>query len=528
MRAIAAASRVPNRIDIFWLNTDLSMRHMTWNGSSWSFPPSFNLGGVFTSVPAATASLGNPQPATQPGAVGLRSRIDVFGLGTDFAMYHKAIFNEAAPAQWEDLGGIFTSAPFAIAWNNGRVDVFGLGLDRAMYQKTWDGTSWTPDWERLGAAFSSEVFAVSWGNDRLDVFARGVDFSLRHRTFNGSKWLTDWQNLGGSLASPPVAVSWGPNRLDVFAIGTDGQVWHRWWDGEIWNDWESLPLPPGTPAFIAPPAATAGSPDRLDVFAVGADFAVRHLSWTNGSWNAWEDLGGSMTSGPTAIMTAANQLDVFAPGNDKSLYHRVWNGTTWQPANWEELTAPVKLPARFRFSVDFVTAESTRSLISDTDYSQCSVRAGNWSTRTATQYIGNLGGTSTSQTQTNLLFLDPVDLDYCEPVIFNYSVVNNGNNSESTVTSFITKSAEELIEKISGIDGPLVDFLLDDFFGIIFADCDGWVVVDQHQYLGRDVDLMTSSGPLTQTQTYPGYDSPTGCGGNSKYQVVWSIHRSTL
>jgi hypothetical protein len=139
-----------------------------------------------------------------------------------------------------------------------------------------------------------------------------------------------------------------------------------------------------------------------------------------------------------------------------------------------------------------------------------------------------MGGTHPSQAQTNLLVIDPVDLDFCEPVIFNYSVVNNGHDDQSTLASFLTKSGEELIEKISGIDGPLVDFLLDDFFSIIFADCDGWVVVDQHQYMGRDVELMTASGPSTQTQEYPGYDSPTGCGGNSKYQLIWSIHRSSL
>jgi hypothetical protein len=142
--------------------------------------------------------------------------------------------------------------------------------------------------------------------------------------------------------------------------------------------------------------------------------------------------------------------------------------------------------------------------------------------------MGDLGGTAPKQAQTNLLFVDPVDLDFCEPVIFNYSVVNNGHGSNAALDSFLAKSAEELIEKLSDIDGPLVDFLLDAFFDIVFADCDGWVVVDQHQFLGRDVHLKTAGGPATLTQTYPGSDSPSGCGANSKYELTWSMSRSTL
>ena len=235
-----------------------------------------------------------------------------------------------------------------------------------------------------------------------------------------------------------------------------------------------------------------------------------------------------MTAGPTAIAIAPNRIDLFAPGNDQFLYHKFGDGTVWQPANWERLIGHVKLPARFRLSVDFVQVDTARSLNADTDYGQCSVRAGNWATRTATQTIGDIGGTNPKQSQTNLLFIDPVDLDYCEPVIFNYSVVNNGHDGDATVDAFLTKSAEELIEKLSDIDGPLVDYLLNSFFNIVFADCDGWVVVDQHQFVGRDVHLKTVSGTATQTQTYPGYDSPTGCGANSQYELTWSMARSVL
>ena len=44
------------------------------------------------------------------------------------------------------------------AWGNNRLDIFGLGTDGAMYHKAWDGTAWRPsllDWERLGGIFTA-------------------------------------------------------------------------------------------------------------------------------------------------------------------------------------------------------------------------------------------------------------------------------------------------------------------------------------------------------------------------------------
>ena len=44
----------------------------------------------------------------------------------------------------------------AVSWGTNRLDIFGLGEDNAMYHKAWDGKSWLPsvnDWERLGGVF---------------------------------------------------------------------------------------------------------------------------------------------------------------------------------------------------------------------------------------------------------------------------------------------------------------------------------------------------------------------------------------
>jgi hypothetical protein len=168
------------------------------------------------------------------------------------------------------LGGVFLSTPAAIAWDGARIDLFGMGTDRAMYHRTWNGQTRTPDWDRLGGILTSEASAVSWGPNHLDVFALGSDFTLRHRAYDGTNWLTSgWQNLGGSLGSPPVSVACGANRLDIFAIANDGTLIHKWWDGDIWNDWKTLG--PSTPnaTFVSTPAAVSWGPERFDVFVIG-------------------------------------------------------------------------------------------------------------------------------------------------------------------------------------------------------------------------------------------------------------------
>ena len=107
----------------------------------------------------------------------LTQRIDLFGLGLDYAMYHKSfwgVHDEDSLSPWFRLGGIFVSVPAAIAWAGNRVDVFGLGTDHAMFTKTRTGSSWTSEWQRLGGAFTSAASLVSRGPNQLDIFARGA------------------------------------------------------------------------------------------------------------------------------------------------------------------------------------------------------------------------------------------------------------------------------------------------------------------------------------------------------------------
>ena len=65
-----------------------------------------------------------------------------------------------APPRYDTNLGATTKAAggWVAAWGNNRLDIFGLGTDGAMYHKAWDGTAWRPsllDWERLGGIFTA-------------------------------------------------------------------------------------------------------------------------------------------------------------------------------------------------------------------------------------------------------------------------------------------------------------------------------------------------------------------------------------
>nr|MDQ2687875.1 hypothetical protein [Armatimonadota bacterium] len=281
-----------------------------------------------------------------------------------------------------------------------------------------------------------------------------------------------------------------------------------------------------------------------------------HLWWDGDTWSQWENLGGHITSSPTAISTAPNRLDVLAPGIDGNIHWRLWDGSAWQGAfgsPFSPLENGIALPSRYRFSVDFVTVDTARSLNTDTDTAMATLAVGNWPALTATQSMGDVGGTHPKQAQTNLLNFTPITVELCEAAAFNYLIVNNGNADQKSLDDALVKAGTSLTDDavksvsqdlgagagaITGIEvggvvapvigsllGALVGWLLGELGGVVFADCDGIVAAEQVVLLGRD--LQQHLGKYTHVVTiHPGTDSNTGCGANSKYEVTWSITRA--
>lgn len=178
------------------------------------------------------------------------------------------------------------------------------------------GDRWS-QWEDLGGVLTSAPGVASWAPNRLDTFVRGTDNALYHKWWNGSRW-SDWENLGGTLTSSPTAVSWGNNRIDVFARGRSNRLFHLWWDGSRWSNWEDL-----GGNITSAPAVSSRAANRLEVFARGQNNQLITLSWNGSRWSNWSNIGGNITSDPAAVSWGPNRTDVFARGTNNALWH-IW------------------------------------------------------------------------------------------------------------------------------------------------------------------------------------------------------------
>lgn len=147
----AVVAWAPNRLDVFAVGLQGQMLHKAWNGVAWQPPIGLplgldlwdDLGGTFTSAPAAV-SWGN-------------NRLDVFALGLGRKMLHKWWDGSAwrpSATDWEDLSTTivppatlvetFMAPPIAATWGLNRLDLFDIGVDGQMFHKAMDVSGWLP------------------------------------------------------------------------------------------------------------------------------------------------------------------------------------------------------------------------------------------------------------------------------------------------------------------------------------------------------------------------------------------------
>ncbi|WP_394823871.1 C1 family peptidase [Pendulispora albinea] len=99
--------------------------------------------------------------------------------------------------------------------------------------------------------------------------------------------------------------------------------------GRGWQGWENL-----GGQITSKPSAVSWGPNRIDVVARGLDSAVWHRWWDGSAWRGWESLGGQIQGAPAICAWASGRLDIFAVGLDHRLYHKWYQGG-W--SGWESL-----------------------------------------------------------------------------------------------------------------------------------------------------------------------------------------------
>lgn len=167
--------------------------HITW--SPWE-----SLGGNLAS---------SPKSVVFDNSVGF---IEIFARAADKGLWRKRQVldpeNLDEPVKWsvwEALNGIFASAPAAIVNSYGNIDIFGRGTDKAIWHKQQVVTSdegkedWT-NWESLGGIVSTTPAVAKEDEGFVHVFARGVDRAIwakyQVRGANNTVSWTPWYSLG--------------------------------------------------------------------------------------------------------------------------------------------------------------------------------------------------------------------------------------------------------------------------------------------------------------------------------------------
>lgn len=134
-----------------------------------------------------------------------------------------------------------------------------------------------------------------------------------------------------SAATHTVPSSGGNTQVDVFVRGSDNNLHHSFHTDftPAWSAWNNL----GGNLTSAPTAVSWGDQTRIDVFVRGTDNGLWHMWWTGTAWSGWETLGGNLSSAPVVTSWAAGRLDVFAKGTDGQLWHRSFAGgwASWEP-----------------------------------------------------------------------------------------------------------------------------------------------------------------------------------------------------
>ena len=380
---VAAVSRNPNHMDIFWIGPDGGI------GSSWyDTAPGQNWGDhqPFAIAPAGAAGDGSGLSAVSRDA----QQVDVFWVGPDGAI-GSTWWNAAQGQNWGDHKPFAISPPGAaqqgsaiasVGRNPTHLDVFWIGPDHGVASTWWDaaaGQNWgdhkpfaiSPS----GAARSdAPIAAISRNPNHMDVFWVGWDGAI------GSTWYDtvqgqNWGDHQPFAISPPAAagakshlaaVARTPDHMDVFWIGPDGGIGSTWYDsaaGSGWGDHQPFPvaspgaaLGPGSPLGTASGFGLGRNPNQLDLFWIRPDGAIGSTWWNSAAGQSWGDHQPFTVAAPGAAVPGGrvasvgrtpNHMDVFWVGPDGAIASTWWDAAPG--CNWGDHQAfPITKPGAAR------------------------------------------------------------------------------------------------------------------------------------------------------------------------------------
>jgi probable HAF family extracellular repeat protein len=317
---VNSAADADGRLEVFGLGTDHALWHnvQTTPGGSW---------GSWSSLGGSSLS-GDPSVGTDADG-----RLEVFVVSSDNQLWNIA---QMAPGSWPQTGlqniasGV-EGRPAVVRNSAGFLQVFVRALDNSVVFSTQlspGSSGWQPLSE-LGGIITNNPAAGVDNTGTVRVFATGTDQALWNSGLTPGGQALPWTSLGGLLKGDAAIVSQF-NLLLVFARADDDSLWYISQTGpSTFSNWTGL-----GGRMVANPAVTRDSDDRVEAFVIGTDQALWQISQTAPGapvWSNWTSLGGFLSGSGIAPITSSNGLmNVFVLGGDQG----VWEISQSVPGFW--------------------------------------------------------------------------------------------------------------------------------------------------------------------------------------------------
>ena len=268
----------------------------------------------------APVVVGAPVGSGAPGVCSVDGTVlDLFLRGgSDNALYMKISPDGISwPSTSTFIGGVLMASPAATSANK-VIEVFVRGTTGAVYEQVSSdgGTTWLLNWINLGGqvAANKGPAATSWasgGHIETRLFVTGTNNRCYYMTLEDNKPTSGWQSLGGILTSAPAATALSSgSEIGLFVAGTNGNIYYNHFSGSRWSGWNNVG---GTLLAGTSPAAYNWGTSRIGWLVTGTNSKLYH-SWV-GSSKGYENLGGVLTSSPSATSKSDQKIDVFARGS---------------------------------------------------------------------------------------------------------------------------------------------------------------------------------------------------------------------
>ena len=225
---IASTSRIPNSMEVFWINKDGSVHGAFWyDGGNW---------GNYELASAGSASTNGSITAVSR----IPNSMEVFWIGQNGSIQDAYWYEgsnwrrfELAPAGSASTNGSIT----AVSRIPNSMEIFWVGQNGSIQDAYWyEGANWRRFELALAgiASTNGSITAVSRIPNSMEVFWVGQNGSIQDAYwYEGSNWgryeLYSSDNAKASTNGSITVVSRIPNSMEVFWVGQNGSVRDAYW-----------------------------------------------------------------------------------------------------------------------------------------------------------------------------------------------------------------------------------------------------------------------------------------------------------